>query len=90
MVPELHVTVASPLAYHCTGSYSHLTFTDCQGAFYNSTGCYYLEDFAEYRPCSAICNSVTPGSLDEEKCRTYCPGKWALGVEEGGPGQNLQ
>ena len=40
-----------------------------------SDDCYFLPHFQQYRPCSAICNDVVFGSIDEERCRGYCPGK---------------
>ena len=64
--------------FDCQGHYSKLAYQDCQGNFFNTTGCYFLENFAQYRACASICNNVIVGSLDEEKCRLYCTGKKLL------------
>ena len=68
-------TFSEDYEYDCQGNFSKLTYQDCQGNFFNTTGCYFLENFAQYRACASICNNVIEGSLDEEKCRLYCPGK---------------
>ena len=39
-----------------------------------SDDCYFLQHFQQYRPCSAICNNVVCDSIDEDRCRAYCPG----------------
>ena len=62
----------------CDGPYSDLTFDDCQGTYFNTSGCYFLENFAQYRPCDDICNYVILDSLDDYKCQDYCPGKSKL------------
>lgn len=63
------------LYWFCSGDYSTLTYNDCQGNYYNTTGCYFIENFSQYRPCSAICNDVAYNSINEEKCRAYCDGE---------------
>ena len=68
-------TFSEDYKFDCQGHFSKLTYQDCQGNFFNTTGCYFLENFAQYRACASICNDVIEGSLDEEKCRLYCPGK---------------
>ena len=68
-------TFSEDYEFDCQGHYSKLTYQDCQGNFFNTTGCYFLENFAQYRACASICNYLIVGSLDEEKCRLYCPGK---------------
>lgn len=69
--------------WHCTGQYSDLTYRDCEGWYYNTTGCFFLEHFAQYRACATICNDVIVHTIAEMKCRSYCPGKplllnWAV------------
>ena len=64
-------------SWHCTGPYSKLTYNDCMGNLFNTSGCYFKEHFAQYRPCSQECNNVVLGSLDEERCKAYCPGEIA-------------
>ena len=69
------VMTAEPVVtWDCTGRYSSLTYQDCQGQYYDTSGCYFLEHFAQYRPCAQICNDDVVHSIDEEKCRAYCSG----------------
>ena len=69
------LTTADTLyAWHCTGPHSSLTYNDCMGDFFNTSGCYYKMHFAQYRPCSQECNGVTLGAISEERCNAYCPG----------------
>ena len=71
----LDYTEANPMnILSCTGEYSKLTYSDCSGHYFDSSGCYFLEHFNQYRPCARICNNVTYGSIDDEKCRSYCRG----------------
>ena len=67
-------SIPHDLIWTCTGRYSGLTYLDSPGVYYDSSGCYFLEHFAQYRPCARICNDVVVGSTDEEKCRAYCTG----------------
>ena len=60
----------------CRGQYSTLIYDDCQGEYYSTIGCYFMENFAFYKPCSAICNNATSRSIQEEKCRAYCNGRY--------------
>ena len=60
----------------CRGQYSTLTYDDCQAEYYSTIGCYFMENFAFYKSCFAICNNVTSRSIQEEKCRAYCNGRY--------------
>ena len=60
----------------CRGQYSTLTYDDCQEEYYSTIGCYFMENFAYYKPCSAICNNVMSRSIQAEKCRAYCSGRY--------------
>ena len=68
--------------WNCNGPETKYTARDCETDKEKmvSDDCYFLSHFQQYRPCSAICNNVEFGSIDEERCRAYCYGvihsKW--------------
>lgn len=71
------VTTESPVL-SCDGPYRHLTYCDCQGIYYNTSGCYlhFVQNITtQYRPCYEVCNGVVAGSNNEYKCQDYCPGE---------------
>ena len=73
----LYLTVAdclTQLTLRCMGDKSKLTSTDCQ-RLGDKPGCYWLEDFNQYRSCGSLCNDVKANSLREMKCKAYCEGK---------------
>ena len=56
----------------CKGDKSKLTHLDCQ-RLGNKPGCYWLEDFNQYRSCGSLCNGAKV--LQELKCKACCEGK---------------
>ena len=78
----LIVTVVAPgqRTWSCSGPQTKYTGKDCalDKNKMLSVDCYYLPHFQQYRPCSAICNDVVFGSIDEKRCRGYCAGKVLL------------
>ena len=61
----------------CEGEYSKLKAADCERLGQN-TGCYYLEDFFQYRSCASLCNGARMNSLHELKCKDFCSGKYLM------------
>ena len=64
--------------WKCSGPETEYTARDCEVDKKKMTSdlCYFLPHFQQYRPCSGICNSVMFGSVDEDRCRAYCSGRW--------------
>ena len=62
--------------WKCSGPETEYTARDCETnkKIMVSENCYFLQHFQQYRPCSAICNDVVFGSIDEDRCRAYCHG----------------
>ena len=65
-------TVLPDHIWTCTGRYRVVTYQDCQGD--DSKRCYFLEHFAQYRPCVQICNDVVVGSIGERNLERIVQG----------------
>ena len=77
LVLILHLVVSDSLmqlTLQCKGDKSKLTNLDCE-RLGNIPGCYWLEDFNQYRSCGSLCNGAKANSLHEMKCKAYCEGK---------------
>ena len=61
----------------CKRDKSKLTHLDCQ-RLGDKPGCYWLEDFNQYRSCGSLCNGAEANSLHEMKCKAYCEGEISI------------
>ena len=72
----ISANAASKQVWRCSGPETEYTARDCEldRKKMVSDDCYFLQHFQQYRSCSAICNDVVCDSIDEDRCRAYCPG----------------
>ena len=77
-LPLIHISGSTQNIWKCSGLKTKYTTRVCETdkSKMESDLCYFLPHFQQYRPCSAICNDVVFGSIDEERCRGYCPGTY--------------
>lgn len=80
IIPPTTVTPIPLLTWLCTGPYSDLDYRDCEGVYYITPGCYFLEPIDKYRPCAEICNDVVVNSKEDGICRSHCHGKKILKI----------
>ena len=71
----LDISESVNIIWKCSGPETKYTARDCEldRKKMMSEDCYFLQHFQQYRPCSPICNDVEFVSIDENRCRAYCP-----------------
>lgn len=65
------------MIWRCSGDMTR-TFKECQLKGPEDKGCYFLDNFAQYRPCFPICDGAVANTMDDSRCESICVGKCCI------------